>query len=92
MTTNKPETLDQALVRPGRCDVRKQFSYCDHNQIKELYHMFFERDVPKAQTESIKEFLYSPAHISSVFMYYRNTPDQALLHLDDIEQKIMIKL
>lgn len=91
MTTNKPETLDKALVRPGRCDVRKQFNYCDHSQIKELYFMFFEREAPKEQTESVKQYLYSPAHISSVFMRYRNSPDQALLHLDEIEEKVIIK-
>jgi SpoVK/Ycf46/Vps4 family AAA+-type ATPase len=91
MTTNKPEALDQALVRPGRCDVRKQFNYCDHTQINELYFMFFERKAPKEQTESVKQYLYSPAHISSVFMRYRNSPDQALLHLDEIEEKVIIK-
>ena len=71
MTTNKPEVLDEALIRPGRCDVKKQFNYCDHNQIKGLYYMFFDRDVPKEQIEQInqlKQYIYSPAHISSVFI------------------------
>jgi SpoVK/Ycf46/Vps4 family AAA+-type ATPase len=92
MTTNKPEALDQALVRPGRCDVKKQFSYCDHNQIKELYNMFFEHDPSNSQIDSIKQYSYSPAHISSVFMRYRNQPDQALLNLTSTEQKVTIKL
>jgi len=91
MTTNNPEALDQALVRPGRCDVRKQFNYCDHIQINELYFMFFERKAIKEQVNNVKEYLYSPAHISSVFIRYRNSPDQALLHLDEIEEKIKIK-
>ena len=91
MTTNKPDILDQALIRAGRCDIRKQLDYCDHNQIKELYHMFFEKDVPIHVTESIRQYVYSPAHISSVFMRYRNVPEEALDHLDDFEQKITIK-
>ena len=94
MTTNKPEVLDEALIRPGRCDVKKQFNYCDHNQIKGLYYMFFDRDVPKEQIEQInqlKQYIYSPAHISSVFMRYRNSPDNALSHLDDFEEKVTIK-
>lgn len=94
MTTNKPEVLDQALIRPGRCDVKKQFNYCDHTQIKELYNMFFDREVPKEQIEQIgqlKQYIYSPAHISSVFMRYRNCPTDALSHLDDFDEKVTIK-
>jgi ATP-dependent 26S proteasome regulatory subunit len=91
MTTNKPEILDQALIRAGRCDMRKQFNFCNHDQIKELYRMFFEKDAPKGQIEQIKSFMYSPAHISAVFIRYRNEPETALLHLDDFEQKVVIK-
>ena len=94
MTTNKPEVLDEALIRPGRCDVKKQFNYCDHTQIKELYNMFFDREVSKEQTEQIselKQYTYSPAHVSSVFMRYRNQPDQVLSHLDSSEEKVTIK-
>lgn len=91
MTTNKPEVLDQALIRAGRCDVRKQFNYCDRKQVKELFRMFFEKEAPEDQINSIKQYTYSPAHISSTFMRYRNTPDQALSHLDDTEQKVCIK-
>jgi ATP-dependent 26S proteasome regulatory subunit len=91
MTTNKPEVLDEALIRAGRCDVKKQFNYCDRKQIKELFHMFFEKEAPTEQLDSIKQYVYSPAHISSVFMRYRNTPEEALTHLDDIEQKVCIK-
>ncbi len=91
MTTNKPEILDEALIRAGRCDVKKQFNYCDRKQIQELYYMFFEKEPPSGQIDGIKQYAYSPAHISSVFMRYRNTPDKALIHLDDIDQKVCIK-
>lgn len=91
MTTNKPEVLDQALIRAGRCDVKKQFNYCDRKQIQELYYMFFEKEPPSGQIDGIKQYIYSPAHISSVFMRYRNTPEQALIHLDDTDQKVSIK-
>jgi ATP-dependent 26S proteasome regulatory subunit len=91
MTTNKPEILDQALIRAGRCDVKKQFSFCDRKQVQELFHMFFEKEAPSVQIDTIKQYMYSPAHISSVFMRYRNAPDQALSHLDESEQKVCIK-
>jgi ATP-dependent 26S proteasome regulatory subunit len=91
MTTNKPEILDQALIRAGRCDVKKQFSFCDRKQIQELFYMFFEKEAPIGQIDKIKQYMYSPAHVSSVFMRYRNTPDLALHNLDETEQKVFIK-
>ncbi len=39
---------------------------------------------------NIKNDEYSPAHITSVFLRYRNNPKEALLHLDDVERKIII--
>ncbi len=91
MTTNHPEILDEALIRPGRCDAKYQFDYCSKNQIKELYQMFFNIEAPSHQLASIKASEYSPAHITAVFLRYRNEPDMALLHLDDIEQKVTIR-
>ncbi len=91
MTTNHPEVLDDALVRPGRCDAKFQFDFCNKSQIKELYQMFFGIEAPTHQLANIKASEYSPAHITAVFLRHRNEPVQALEHLDDIEQKIVIK-
>lgn len=91
MTTNHPEVLDEALIRPGRCDAKFLFDYCNKEQIEELYSMFFNKNVPRNQLDKIKHNNYSPAHITSVFLRYRNSPEIALNHLDDIEQKIVIK-
>lgn len=90
MTTNHPELLDDALIRPGRCDRKFLFDNCDRNQIKGLYEMFFNVTCPMNQLESIKSDFYSPAHLTSVFLRYRNEPNNALTHLDDIENKVVI--
>ena len=34
MTTNYPDRLDSALVRPGRCDVKIQLDYATHAQVR----------------------------------------------------------
>lgn len=91
MTTNHPEVLDSALIRPGRIDCKFQFDNCDKMQIKGLYEMFFNQDAPTEQLTNIKHNYYSPAHITAVFMRYRNNPGVALNYLDEIEQKIQIK-
>ena len=88
MTTNHPEILDNALIRPGRIDCKYLFDNCDKKQIGELYEMFFNKtldDENIKQLENIKTMEYSPAHITSIFLRYRNEPNNALLHLDNYE-------
>ncbi len=88
MTTNHPEVLDSALIRPGRVDSKYLFDNCNIDQIKDLYEMFFSKRADNDQLNNIQNSKYSPAHISSVFLRYRNYPEEALMHLDDECTKI----
>lgn len=40
ISTNRPEALDSALVRPGRIDQRVEFRYVDHDQLRRLLLTF----------------------------------------------------
>ena len=42
MTTNKPESLDDALVRPGRVDRQVAFAHASSTQAGELFHRMYE--------------------------------------------------
>ncbi|KAM7219972.1 putative mitochondrial chaperone BCS1-B [Rhypophila decipiens] len=44
MTTNKPESLDEALIRPGRVDLQVGFSNATQEQAKELFVRMYEAD------------------------------------------------
>ena len=44
MTTNYPEKLDDALVRPGRVDLKIQFTLASRTQIKELFMRMYRAD------------------------------------------------
>jgi mitochondrial chaperone BCS1 len=44
MTTNKPETLDEALLRPGRVDLQVAFTNATKTQAKELFERMYEAD------------------------------------------------
>lgn len=90
MTTNHPEVLDEALIRPGRIDCKFLFDNCDSSQIKDLFEMFFNQKPYEHLLSEIKNNKYSPAHITSVFLRYRNNPKEALKHLDDDCTKIFL--
>ncbi|KAH8909007.1 hypothetical protein BR93DRAFT_944378 [Coniochaeta sp. PMI_546] len=44
MTTNKPESLDDALIRPGRVDLQVGFTNATRDQAKELFERMYEAD------------------------------------------------
>ncbi|KAF9111105.1 hypothetical protein BGX27_005395 [Mortierella sp. AM989] len=48
MTTNHLERLDEALIRPGRVDVRARFGKATQSQAKELFIKFFPHRPPVA--------------------------------------------
>ncbi|KAK4453201.1 BCS1 N terminal-domain-containing protein [Podospora aff. communis PSN243] len=44
MTTNKPESLDEALIRPGRVDMQVAFTNATHQQALELFIRMYEAE------------------------------------------------
>lgn len=44
MTSNYPERLDKALIRPGRIDLILRFGYCTLEVINEMFQSFYEDD------------------------------------------------
>lgn len=66
MTSNHPEKLDKALLRPGRIDVIVHFDYCKKHEIKEIVEAFADVEVKKAQEANFVEGLYTPAEVTQV--------------------------
>jgi len=85
MTTNHPEVLDEALIRPGRVDRKFKFTECDHTMIRKLYKNFFNVEISEDALHKIEENMYSPAFITCTFMQYRNDPVEALSHINKKE-------
>ncbi|MCJ1486485.1 hypothetical protein MMC06_006662 [Schaereria dolodes] len=51
MTTNFPEKLDDALIRPGRVDMKVGFTMASRSQIRELFTRMYS-DTPKVPPKS----------------------------------------
>lgn len=44
MTTNHPDRLDDALVRPGRADVHLRFDKATYDQARRIFHAFYPEE------------------------------------------------
>ena len=87
MTTNKPETLDEALIRPGRVDQQVEFTNATSNQARELFLRMYESEdsatseLPKLAMEfssHIPDSMFSPAQLQGYLLMHQNTPRKAL--------------
>lgn len=79
MTTNYPEKLDKALIRPGRIDLIVNFKKTTRDTIIDMYKHFYDLDSVDYHTfADIDDYQYSPAEINQIFFKYINEPKEAL--------------
>jgi hypothetical protein len=79
MTTNKdPSNFDDALLRPGRIDIKMEFSKCNRDEINQLYKMWFDQDIPDDILNNIKEDIFSPADLGELFINNISNPEHIL--------------
>ncbi|CAG8950943.1 hypothetical protein HYFRA_00006340 [Hymenoscyphus fraxineus] len=53
MTTNKPESLDKALTRPGRVDMQVGFQNASQQQAREIFERIYIADEASASTKQV---------------------------------------
>ena len=69
MTTNHPQLLDKALIRPGRIDLICEFTNCSNAMVVEFIEKFYDivlEDVDLEIIANLTEYKYSPAEITKV--------------------------
>ncbi|PON26834.1 hypothetical protein TGAM01_v204335 [Trichoderma gamsii] len=87
MTTNKPEALDEALIRPGRVDVQVNFSNASSVQAGELFHRMYEASRMKETAKTVN----GTARVEEVVekMNDQPTPRHSLDELDSVTAEEM---
>lgn len=77
MTTNYPELLDAALIRPGRIDMQEEFGLMDKEQQERMSALFFETPI------SVDREI-SPAQMQGVLMTHPTDPEGAIKALEGL--------
>lgn len=67
MTSNHPEYIDDALLRPGRIDHIVDFKKMTRQDINNMYNLWFNKSLPCFVQERIKDFTISQAEIGNLF-------------------------
>lgn len=82
MTTNHPEKLDPALIRPGRVDFKQCVDNASEYQVREMFLRFYE-----GKEEECERFLaeiyklgctVSTAQLQGLFVYNKMNPEGAI--------------
>ena len=94
ITTNYPEKLDKALIRPGRIDMKVHFGPMTSKNILDMFQYYFETGVPPDFDFSLlPERKWTPAEVTQVFLNNMNDPRESLQELtrDNSLQNIHLK-
>lgn len=81
ITSNYPEKLDRALVRPGRIDVKIKFSNASRAFIHEMIEKFYTLKVDIAEVPQNLEGIFTPAEVMESCCYYFKDYKRAIQHM-----------
>lgn len=82
------DRLDDALIRPGRIDVRIHFGHATRRQAHELFTKFYpnlpqDSDLPSLFASKIPENAFSMAHLQGFLMGHKQRPSEAVKLVDE---------
>ena len=92
MTSNFPDMLDSALIRPGRIDVIAKFRNCSNATILEMLEFFYDTQLSEEDAERIqnlKEEIITPAEMSKVMFENFSDIQASIIHMENLSKQLL---
>jgi len=80
ITTNFPERIDRALIRPGRVDMIINFKKCNRAVMQEMIQSFYDTDTELPDDPSL-DGKWSPAEVNQILFRNFGNPEKAMEEL-----------
>jgi chaperone BCS1 len=88
VTTNFPERLDRALIRPGRIDMILPFKKCTRRILREMASAFYDKEVAIPDDPSL-DFKWSPAEVNQILFRNFTDPETAVKELVSLTRETL---
>ena len=75
ITSNNYNSLDPALIRPGRIDLTLEMNNADVNTIKQMYKYYYNCSIPKNIVDKLRDDVLSPAKLVNMRLQNENKED-----------------
>ena len=90
MTSNFPDTLDSALIRPGRIDVIAKFKNCSNKTVTDMLEFFYDIKLSEEERERVlrlREEIVTPAELSKVMFENFSDHEASIQHMENLTIK-----
>ena len=75
ITSNNYNSLDPALIRPGRIDLTLEMNNADVNTIQQMYKYYYNCSIPKNIVDKLRDDVLSPAKLVNMRLQNENKED-----------------
>ena len=85
ITTNFPERIDRALIRPGRIDMIVHFQKCTLAVLNEMVNSFYDKEL--VLTDTNLDGKWTPAEVNQILFRNFEDPDAGIKELVELATK-----